>query len=95
MGLLALGALLWPRVGPSMRVPLIAGGAALIFVVGLSRVVLNVHHPSDAVAGWAPGLLYYLLCVRCRRRALRGFRALRRDLRRRCRSYRRARRPGG
>jgi undecaprenyl-diphosphatase len=26
-------------------------------------VVLNVHHPSDVLAGWALGLLYYLICV--------------------------------
>jgi len=34
----------------------------VILLVGLSRVVLNVH-PSDVVAAWALGLLYYLVCV--------------------------------
>ena len=34
----------------------------VILLVGLSRVVLNVH-PSDVVDGWALGLLYYLVCV--------------------------------
>ena len=39
-------------------------GAGLVFLVGFARVILNVHHPSDVVAGWALGYLYYLLCVR-------------------------------
>lgn len=63
VAVLALGVLFWPRVMPSMRAPVIAVGAALVFMVGLSRVVLNVHHPSDVVAGWSLGLLYCLLCV--------------------------------
>lgn len=63
VGVLAFGTLLWPRVRPSLRVPLVAFGGTLVFLVGLSRVVLNVHHPSDVVAGWALGLLYFLFCV--------------------------------
>jgi membrane-associated phospholipid phosphatase len=41
----------------------IAVCAALAFLVGFARVALNVHHPSDVVAGWALGFLYYLLCL--------------------------------
>jgi membrane-associated phospholipid phosphatase len=39
-------------------------GGVLIILVGSARVVLNVHHPSDVLAGWALGYLYYLLCLR-------------------------------
>ncbi len=47
---------------------LTVGGMGLVTVaakalVGLARVALNVHHPSDVVAGWALGLLYFLLCM--------------------------------
>lgn len=63
VAVLALVTLLWPRLAPSTRLPVIAAGTALIFLVGLSRVVLNVHHPSDVVAGWALGVLYFLLCA--------------------------------
>lgn len=63
VGVLAFWTLLWPWVRPAMRVPFVAVGVVLVVLVGLSRVVLNVHHPSDVVAGWMLGLLYYLLCV--------------------------------
>ena len=64
VGVLALLTVAWPFIGQRLRLPLALLGAALVFAVGFSRVLLNVHHPSDVVAGWALGFLYYLLCVR-------------------------------
>ena len=64
VGVLALLTVAWPFIGQRLRAPLAVLGAAVIFTVGFSRVLLNVHHPSDVIAGWALGFLYYLLCVR-------------------------------
>ena len=64
VGVLSLLTVLWPMVSRRLRIPVIAVAVALVFLVGFARVILNVHHPSDIVAGWALGFLYYLLCVR-------------------------------
>jgi len=64
VGVLALLTVLWPQLSPRLRLVLAIVGGAMIVVVGVARVVLNVHHPSDVLAGWALGYLYYLLCVR-------------------------------
>lgn len=42
-----------------------AGGAVLLsLLIGLSRVMLGVHWPSDVVGGWSFGLLWVLLTLR-------------------------------
>jgi len=46
----------------------------LTFLVGVSRVYMGVHYPTDVLAGWCAGLVWALLCGlvarRLRRRGL-------------------------
>ncbi len=46
-----------------MRVAVIAVSALSVLMVGVARVALNVHHPSDVIAGWSSGYLYFLVCL--------------------------------
>jgi len=64
VGVLAFLTVLWPHLTLVGRRVGVVVGVGLILSVSIARVVLNVHHPSDVVAGWALGFLYYLLCVR-------------------------------
>jgi membrane-associated phospholipid phosphatase len=41
----------------------IALTALSLLLVGIARVALNVHYPSDVVAGWSLGYLYFLVCL--------------------------------
>ncbi|WNG88130.1 phosphatase PAP2 family protein [Mycobacterium sp. ITM-2016-00317] len=52
-----------PVVRPRWRTALIALGVLLILTIGAGRVVLNVHHPSDVVAGWGLGYAYFVGCL--------------------------------
>jgi undecaprenyl-diphosphatase len=51
-----------------------AAGAAILLslAVGLSRVMLGVHWPSDVIGGWAFGMLWVLLTLRPAERLLRS-----------------------
>lgn len=60
---LTLAALLARLVeGRALRLYFVGLAAFLTLLVGLSRVYLGVHYPSDVLAGWAAGLAWALLC---------------------------------
>lgn len=52
-----------PVLAPAARCWAIAAGVLAVVTIGVARVVLNVHHPSDVVAGWALGYAYFVMCV--------------------------------
>lgn len=74
---LALLAVVLPVLRRATGALAIVVSALVLVLVGVSRVALNVHHPSDVLAGWCLGYLYALLClavIRPKPLELRGFR---------------------
>jgi membrane-associated phospholipid phosphatase len=61
--LLALLAVALPMMSRSSGRVAITVSALILVLVGISRVALNVHHPSDVLAGWSLGYLYALGCL--------------------------------
>jgi undecaprenyl-diphosphatase len=45
-----------------VRVYVISASLILVFLVGVSRLYLCVHYPTDVVAGWAVGLIWAIAC---------------------------------
>jgi undecaprenyl-diphosphatase len=60
---LTLGALL-ARDAPSVavRVYVMAVAIFLVFLIGVSRVFLGLHYPTDVLAGWSIGSAWALTC---------------------------------
>jgi membrane-associated phospholipid phosphatase len=63
VGVLALLTVVLPIVRQPLRAWLIVLGAVIVVAIGVGRVVLNVHHVSDVLAGWALGYLWFAACL--------------------------------
>jgi undecaprenyl-diphosphatase len=60
---LTLGVIVAVAVGRRRLKAYVISMALLItFVVGISRVYLGVHYPTDVLAGWMAGLIWALFC---------------------------------
>jgi undecaprenyl-diphosphatase len=60
---LGLGLALILPLGPRARAWAAAAALLYAFIVGLTRLVLGVHWPSDIVGGWAVGAMLALLAA--------------------------------
>src|SRR3954470_20091327 len=60
---LTLGSLL-SRLSPRRRIKayFLTTALLLTFLVGVSRVYMGVHYPTDVLAGWTAGLVWAVLC---------------------------------
>lgn len=58
VGVGALLAVALPVLRRHARLAAVCTGVLLVAAVGAARVALNVHHPSDVLAGWALGWAY-------------------------------------
>jgi undecaprenyl-diphosphatase len=60
---LTLGALLTRLVpGRLLKLYVLALALGATFLVGISRIYMGVHYPTDVLAGWAAGLVWALIC---------------------------------
>jgi undecaprenyl-diphosphatase len=60
---LAVGVVCLPKLRQHLRPWAVAAAVVVVLTVGAGRVALNVHHPSDVVAGWAMGYVYFVVCL--------------------------------
>ncbi|WP_439631360.1 phosphatase PAP2 family protein [Shinella sp.] len=59
---LTLGALLAKGRHRSERIYVIGCAILLTVTIGISRVYLGVHYPSDVIGGWCAGTIWALFC---------------------------------
>jgi undecaprenyl-diphosphatase len=60
---LTLGSLIAPVLKHFwLRFYILTLAILLTFIVGVSRVYMGVHYPTDVLAGWAAGLVWALAC---------------------------------
>lgn len=60
---LTLGALLVPLVARRLKIYVLTIALLLTLVVGLSRIYMGVHYPTDILAGWVAGLAWATLSL--------------------------------
>lgn len=56
--------LLWKHAANRLhRTVLLACSFMMIFMIGISRIYLGVHYPSDIIAGYAAGFLWIIVTI--------------------------------
>ena len=60
---LTLGVLLaQTQASRTLRIYFIATAMVLTLLVGVTRIYLGVHYPTDVLAGWCFGIAWALIC---------------------------------
>lgn len=58
--------LLWKHIRPKVaRIILLSISASLILLIGVSRIYLGVHYPSDIIGGYFISSAWLLICIIC------------------------------
>jgi membrane-associated phospholipid phosphatase len=47
----------------SSKAAIITIAFSIIFIIGLSRIYLQIHYLSDVIAGFAGGLIWLIVCI--------------------------------
>lgn len=50
------------QLNRNLRVYILLVAIILVFLIGISRIYLGVHYPTDVLAGWSVGLAWASLC---------------------------------
>ena len=65
---LTLGGIISGQVkGAIAKVYFVSAALLMAILVGLSRLYLGIHYPSDVLAGWAAGSLWSSACAEAAR----------------------------